>query len=61
MVSNLQQLPGVVRLDPASERSELTVTFNADQTSAEVIVAQLEEWGEEVTDWAVISVGFQNE
>ncbi len=54
MVSNLQQMPGVVRLDPAAEWSELTVTFNADQTSPEAIVARLEEWGEVVTSWEMV-------
>lgn len=51
MVSNLQQMPGIVRLDPASERQELRVTFNANQTSVEAIVARLEEWGDEVKNW----------
>lgn len=54
MVSNLQQMSGIVRLDPASERQELRTTFNADQTSAEAIVARLEAWGEEVTKWEIV-------
>lgn len=54
MVSNLRQMPGIVRLDPASERQELRVTFNADQTSATAIVARLEAWGEEVTSWEIL-------
>lgn len=54
MVSNLQQMPGVVRLGPASERQELRVIFNAGQTSAEAIVARLEDGGEEVTSWEML-------
>ena len=54
MVSNLQQMPGIVRLDPASEQTQLTVTFNADQTSVEAIVARLEEWGDEVKRWKLV-------
>lgn len=54
MVFTLQQMPGIVRLDPASERQEVVVTFNADQTSLEMIVARLEEWGEEVTSWRIL-------
>ncbi len=54
MVSNLQQMPGVVRLDPASEVNELLVTFNADQTSPEAIVTRLEEWGDEVKNWEIV-------
>lgn len=54
MVSNLRQMSGIVRLDPASERQALRVTFNADQTSPEAIVARLEAWGEEVTSWEML-------
>ncbi|MCQ3979708.1 MAG: hypothetical protein DPW09_40330 [Anaerolineae bacterium] len=54
MVSNLKQMPGIVRLDPASERQELVVTFNADQTSLETMVARLEERGEAVTSWRIL-------
>ncbi len=54
MVSNLQQMPGIVSLDPGSERSELVVTFNVGQTTPEAIVAQLERGGEEVTSWMIL-------
>lgn len=54
MVSNLQQMPGIVRLDPASERNELLVAFNADQTSPEAIVARLAQGGDKVTDWKIV-------
>lgn len=54
MVFNLQQIPGIVSLDPASEQHELVVTFNANQTSLETIVARLEERDEEVTSWRIL-------
>jgi hypothetical protein len=54
VVSNLQQMPGVVRLDPASEVNELLVTFNADQTSPDAIVAQLVKGGDEVKRWEFV-------
>ena len=44
-------MPGIVSLDPASERTKLRVRFNANQTSLEAIANQLDEWGDEVTDW----------
>lgn len=51
MVSNLRKLPGIVSIDPASERQTLVVVFNADQTSPEAIVARLQQGGDEVTGW----------
>lgn len=54
MVSNLKRMPGIVRLDPASEQTELAVTFNVDETTVEAIVAQLKDWDEQVTGWRVI-------
>ncbi|MGH2544315.1 MAG: cation transporter [Ardenticatenaceae bacterium] len=54
VVSNLRQLAGIVSLEANAEENQLLVRYNADSVTVEQMVAQLQQTGDEVTEWAAV-------